>query len=112
MGEQSFIHDLGSKRALADLVRLAPRALTLGEVRKVAEGQANALARVELGERWTEYLISLAERGGVGRLERRDGGLVFRFCEPVPDPEDAFCEATGPWPETDEIDETEDVDDA
>jgi hypothetical protein len=46
--------------------------------------------------------VSLAERGGVGRLDRQGDRVVFAFADRVPDAEDAFYEATGPWPDEDD----------
>jgi hypothetical protein len=53
----------------------------------------------EYGVRWLETLIDLLERGGVGRLERReDGRVVFVFADELPTAADAWDRALGDEP--------------
>jgi hypothetical protein len=59
--------------------------VTLSWLREVACGKAEKLAREWHAEYWTETLVDYLQRGGVGRLERRDDGrVVFVFARPLP----------------------------
>jgi hypothetical protein len=60
----------------------------------LAYGTANVSDRERYGPYWLAALIDLAQRGGVGELERaEDGSVVFRPALEVPSAEEAWRRA-------------------
>lgn len=95
MSVSSIIDDVANMRHLPEVLALAgERELPLGRLRRMACGQASRADVDEYGARWTSTLIDLLERGGVGRLERReDGSVVFVFASELPSADEAWDRA-------------------
>jgi hypothetical protein len=84
MTDSTFIADLVANKAMPRLLALAPsgrpREVELSRVRECATADAPDRTDVERhGQAWTAGLLSLAERAGVGTVERRRGKPVFVF---------------------------------
>lgn len=59
--------------------------MPLPALREIRCARAQSLDAAEHGDYWTESLVSLVERMGLGRLVREpDGRVVVRFVEPMP----------------------------
>jgi hypothetical protein len=102
MSEESVIDDLASRRDLGVLCEWARegRPIPLRRVQVLVNGSANTSDVLRYGPGWLAALLDLAERGGVGTLERgADGAVVFRPAAEVPNFEDAWRQAIKAWDE-------------
>jgi hypothetical protein len=95
----SFIDDLANERHIVDVLEWAAdgdEAVPLERLRRLACGNATSRDIEQRGEHWTETLLDLLQRGGIGQLERRqDGRIVFVFADPLPTAAEAWRRATG-----------------
>jgi hypothetical protein len=95
----SFIDDLANSRHLAEVIEWAAagdEVVPIERLRKLACGTATSHDIEQHGEHWTETLIDLLQRGGVGQLERRaDGAIVFAYVQSIPTAAEAWQRATG-----------------
>jgi hypothetical protein len=100
MSDETVIDDIAERHNLGTLCEWARdgRPIPLGRLQALAYGSANASDRERYGPGWLAALIDLAQRGGVGELERgEDGAVVFRPAPEVPTAEDAWRRAIRTW---------------
>jgi hypothetical protein len=100
MSDATVIDDLAERDHLGTLCEWARdgRPIPLRRLQALAYGSANVSDRERYGPYWLAALIHLAQRGGVGELERgEDGALVFRPASDVPSFEDAWRQAIRSW---------------
>jgi hypothetical protein len=100
MSDETVIDDLAERNHLGTLCdwALAGRPIALRRLQALAYGTANTRDRERYGPGWLAALIDLAQRGGVGHLERsEDGAVVFRPAVDVPSFEDAWRNAMRSW---------------
>jgi hypothetical protein len=92
MSDDTIIDDLANRRHLPEVLALAGEGeLPLGRLHRMACGSASRPDVDEFGDYWTRTLVDLLQRGGVGRLERReDGRVVFVFADELPTADDAW----------------------
>ena len=95
----SFIDDVANWRHIAEVLEWAAdgyEVVPIERLRELAHGSATAHDIEQYGEHWTETLLDLLQRGGVGWLERRaDGRIVFVLADPLPTAAAAWQRATG-----------------
>jgi hypothetical protein len=86
---------LGGQVALGELLEQAEPGgtISLARLSQVAVGKADRRTVEQQGEHWLRTLIATAELGGVGRLVRDRGGVVFRFVEDLPSVDQAVLRA-------------------
>jgi hypothetical protein len=90
------IAERGHLRVLIEWAEDGP--IALGRLEELACGDASAVVRERYGAHWLSTLIDLAQRGGVGELERdEDGAVVFRPASVVPNFADAWRQAIRAW---------------
>jgi hypothetical protein len=97
---ETVIDDLAERDNLAVLCEWARagRPIPLWRLQSLAYRSANTRDRERYGPGWLTALIDLAQRGGVGELERDAGGaVVFRPALEVPSFEDAWRRAIRSW---------------
>lgn len=91
MSRDHVIDDLANRLRLYQLFAWAREygpVMPIGQVRRIAYGTAAAVDINQHGTYWVKSLLSLAQRTGLGCLERDgDGELLLRFAEPLPDDE-------------------------
>jgi hypothetical protein len=104
MSDSTVIDDLFERNHLETLCEWARdgRPIPLQRLRALAYGSANASDRERYGPGWLAALVDLAQRAGVGQLERdEDGAVAFYPMSDVPSFEDAWRRATRSWDELD-----------
>jgi hypothetical protein len=91
----TIFDDVANRRHLPEVLALAGEGeLPLEWLRRLANGSASHVDIEEFGEHWLRSLVDLLQRGGVGRLERReDGRLVFVFADELPTADEAWDRA-------------------
>jgi hypothetical protein len=95
MSASSIIDDLANRRYLPQVLALAGEGeLSLERLRRLACGSGAPGDVEEYGDQWTMTLVDLLQRGGIGRLERReDGRIVFVFADELPTAPDTWDRA-------------------
>jgi hypothetical protein len=102
MSDETVIDDLAERDHLGTLCEWARdgHPIPLRRLQELAYGRASMSDREQYGPGWLAALIDLAQRGGVGELERdADGAVVFRPAPEVPSFEDAWRHAIRSWDE-------------
>jgi hypothetical protein len=92
MTVSTFFDDLANRKHLTQVLARADEGeLPLEWLRRLANGSASNVDIEEFGEHWLRTLIDSLERGGIGRLERRESGaIVFVFSEELPTADEAW----------------------
>lgn len=91
----TIIDDLANRRHLSEVLELAGESeIPLERLRRMACGSASRADIDEHGDHWTRTLVDLLQRGGIGRLERReDGVIMFVFADKLPSADGAWDRA-------------------
>jgi hypothetical protein len=100
MSDATVIDDLAERDHLGTLCEWARagRPIPLRRLQALAYGSANASDRERYGPGWLAALVDLAQRGGVGTLERsEDGAVVFVSAAEVPIHDEAWQRAIRSW---------------
>jgi hypothetical protein len=98
VSEFSIIDDLSNRELLGVLIEWghSQRSVSVNRLQRLVNGMATAPDVAQYGEYWLRSLIDLAERAGVGQLERqRDGRMMLVFARELPDADDAWNAARG-----------------
>jgi hypothetical protein len=101
MTESTVIPDLASARHLGPLCEWAQdgRPIPLSRLQALVCRSASTPATGRYGVDWLAWLVSAAERGGVGHLERRGQNIVFQPSANVPSLDEAWARVQASWPE-------------
>jgi hypothetical protein len=96
----TIIDDIASRRDLVTLIGWAQdgRSIPLARMQELANGVARPVDVERFGSVWLSALIDLAQRAGVGTLERReDGAIRFLPATEPPSAAEAWDRATRSW---------------
>jgi hypothetical protein len=99
MSESMVIDDFAACKHLATLCAWARagQPIPLVRLHTLAHGSASPRDVKVYGRAWLAALISAAERGGVGQLERGEDGVVFKPAADVPAAVEAWSKVQASW---------------